>query len=144
MTEHSTFFRGMSAWIGYKKATIDFVVPPRASGKSTWSKIKLMRLAISAITAYSSLPLQIVTITGILFLAGSLLLAVQTLYKYFAGIAFTGFTTVILLLLIIGSTLMISLGIIGTYIARIYEEVKNRPRYIIAEETTKETNREDF
>lgn len=138
MPEHSTFFRGLSAWVGYKRVSIYFDVPPRVYGKSRWSKIKLLRLAISAITAYSSLPLQLVTLMGIIFLAGSFALAIQTLYKYFAGIAFTGFTTVILLLLIIGSTLMISLGIIGTYISRIYEEVKNRPRYIISETTTTE------
>jgi dolichol-phosphate mannosyltransferase len=75
---------------------------------------------------------------GILFLLGSLVLGIQTLYKYFSGIAVGGFTTVILLLLIIGSTLMISLGIIGTYIAKIFDEVKARPRYIISATAGKE------
>ena len=62
------------------------------------------------------------------------MLGIQTLYKKFAGQALSGFTTVILLQLIIGSCLMISLGIIGTYLARIYDEVKSRPRYIVSEE----------
>jgi dolichol-phosphate mannosyltransferase len=70
---------------------------------------------------------------GIIFLAGSFVLGIQTLYMKFKGVAIGGFTTVILLLLIIGSTLMISLGIIGTYIAKIFNEVKSRPRYIVTE-----------
>jgi len=70
---------------------------------------------------------------GIAFLIGSFILGVQTLYKKFMGVALSGFTTVILLQLIIGSALMISLGIIGTYIARIFDEVKLRPRYLVAE-----------
>jgi polyisoprenyl-phosphate glycosyltransferase len=73
---------------------------------------------------------------GVAFLIGSFFLGIQTLYKKFAGIAFSGFTTVILLLLIIGSILMISLGVIGTYIARIFEEVKFRPRFIISDMIT--------
>lgn len=133
MGERSTFFRGMSAWVGYKRVSIPFVVADRESGRSKWSFLKLFKLAVTAITSFSSLPLQIVTFMGMAFLAGSLILGVQTLYKKFAGISFSGFTTVILLLLIIGSTIMISLGIIGTYMAKIYEEVKYRPRYLIAE-----------
>ncbi|MDD4189471.1 MAG: glycosyltransferase, partial [Eubacteriales bacterium] len=88
----------------------------------------------------SSLPLHSVTILGVLLLIGSLIIAVQTLVKKFTGQALTGFTTVILLQLIIGSCLMISLGIIGTYIARIFDEVKSRPRYIISEETNLNIN----
>lgn len=133
MGERITFFRGMSAWVGFKRAKIPFAVAERFEGKSKWSFLRLFKLAINAITSFSSLPLHIVTFLGLCFLVGSFLLGVQTLYKYFAGISVDGFTTVILLLLIIGSTLMISLGIIGTYIAKIYDEVKFRPRYIVSE-----------
>jgi len=134
MSEHNTFFRAMSAWVGFRRITIPFEVAPRDIGKSRWSFLKLSGLAVNAITSYSSLPLHIVTILGVLLLIGSLIIAVQTLVKKFTGQALTGFTTVILLQLIIGSCLMISLGIIGTYIARIFDEVKSRPRYIISEE----------
>lgn len=133
MDERNTFFRGMVAWIGYQSVTIPFEVPERVHGSSKWSTLKLIKLAITAITSFSSLPLQIVTFLGVLFFIGSIILGIQTLYMKFAGIAVSGFTTVILLLLIIGSCLMICLGIIGTYIAKIYEEVKNRPRYIISD-----------
>lgn len=134
MNERDTFFRGMSAWIGFNRISIPFNVRIRAKGVSKWSLFKLCKLAVNAITSFSSMPLQIVTFMGLIFLAGSLVLGIQTLYMKLTGMAYSGFTTVILLLLIIGSTLMISLGVIGTYIARIYEEVKHRPRYIVAEE----------
>ena len=75
--------------------------------------------------------MQFVTLMGWIMLIFSFLFAIQSLYHYFMGAALEGFTTVILLLLIIGSVLMISLGIIGHYISKIYEEIKGRPRYII-------------
>lgn len=134
MNERGTFFRGMSAWVGYNRISIPFNVGVRAKGVSKWSLLKLCKLAVKAITSFSSFPLQIVTFIGVFFLAGALILGIQTLYMKLMGIALSGFTTVILLLLIIGSALMISLGIIGTYIARIYEEVKGRPRFIVADE----------
>lgn len=134
MGEKDTFFRGMSAWVGFNRISLPFTVRDRAKGVSKWSLFKLFKLAVSAITSFSSLPLQLVTFMGLIFLGGSVILGIQTLYMKLMGMAYSGFTTVILLLLIIGSTLMISLGVIGTYIARIYEEVKRRPRYIVAEE----------
>ncbi len=94
---------------------------------------KLVKLAITGITAFSSLPLHLITFFGCLFLIFAAILGSQAFFLKLTGRAVDGFTTVILLLLIIGSLLMISLGIIGLYIARIYEEVKGRPRYIISE-----------
>jgi dolichol-phosphate mannosyltransferase len=136
MLERGTFFRGMSAWVGFNRYQLPFAVERRIVGSSKWSPIKLGKLFISAITAFSSLPLQIITFLGGLFFIGSLALAAQTLYMKITGIAYTGFTTVILLQLIIGSALMLSLGIIGTYLARIYDEVKYRPRYLISNESS--------
>lgn len=134
MNERGTFFRGMSAWVGYNRISIPFNVGIRTIGVSKWSLFNLFKLAVKAITSFSSFPLHLVTFMGVFFLVGALVLGIQTLYMKLMGIALSGFTTVILLLLIIGSCLMISLGIIGTYIARIYEEVKCRPRYIVADE----------
>ena len=137
MGEHNTFFRGMSTWVGFKKEVVYFDVQPRLQGKTKWSFKSLLGLAINAITSFSSAPLQIVTILGVIFLVGSLILGIQTLYNFIVGTAVSGFTTTILLLLLTGSGIMISLGIIGTYIAKIYDEVKHRPRYIISETTDK-------
>ena len=143
MGERVVFFRGMSAWVGFKRISLPFEVADRKDGKSKWSLYKLFKLAINAITAFSSAPLQIVTFIGVLFSIGAIVLAIQTLYMKFMNIAFSGFTTVILLLLIIGSTLMISLGIIGTYVARIFDEVKGRPRYLVSETISHEQHRQE-
>lgn len=133
MPERLTFFRGMSSWIGFNRMEISFDVKERSGGSTKWSPFKLFKLATSAITSFSTMPLHLVTITGIIFLFASIVLGIQTLLKKLSGAALSGFTTVILLLLITGSMLMLSLGIIGTYIAKIYEEIKNRPRYLITE-----------
>ncbi|HYH03863.1 MAG TPA: glycosyltransferase family 2 protein [Bacillota bacterium] len=133
MPERDTFFRAMSTWVGFNKGSITIEIAPRSAGNSKWSLTRLFCLAIDAITSFSVIPLQIVTILGFIFLTVSLILGVQTLVVKFLGLSTEGFTTVILLLLIIGSILMISLGIIGVYLAKIYEEVKQRPRYIVSQ-----------
>ena len=135
MGESRTFFRGMTAWLGYRRAAVPFDVAERKTGRSGWSAFQLLRLAMDAISSFTSAPLHFVTILGLLLLAFAVPLGVQTLYNKLAGIAVDGFTTVILLLLLIGSTVMISLGIIGVYIARIFDEVKHRPRYLVQETT---------
>jgi len=133
MHERNVFFRGMTIWMGFTTVQIPFEVVPRSAGHSTWSVLKRLKLALIGITAFSSFPLHLVTLAGVVFLAISVLLGLETLYLKLAGRAVSGFATVILLELIIGSLLMISLGIIGEYLARIYEEVKGRPRYIVTE-----------
>ena len=133
MRERNVFFRGMTAWMGFKTIQIPFEVGPRRAGKSGWSYLRRAKLALIGITTFSSFPLRLVTFAGMIFFLFAVGLGVQTLYLKLAGRAFTGFATVILLELIIGSLLMISLGIIGEYLARIYEEVKGRPRYIVSE-----------
>jgi glycosyltransferase involved in cell wall biosynthesis len=133
MPERSVFFRGMSAWLGFKRKRLTFDVEPRAGGKTAWSALGLVRLAINGITSFSSLPVHIITMMGAVFLCFALFLGIDSLVQWFRGEAVTGFTTVNLLLLIIGSMLMIGLGIIGEYISKIYDEVKGRPRYVISE-----------
>jgi len=133
LPERSLFFRGMTAWLGFRKAEIFFVVPSRISGRSKWSLPSLIKLSISGITAFSSLPLHIVTFAGLFFLTLSGVIGVQAIFLKLSGKAVDGFTTVILLISLVGSLTLISLGLIGLYIARIYEEVKGRPRYVISE-----------
>ena len=94
-----------------------------------------MKYAITNATSFSTLPLQMVTVLGIVSILFSVILAIQTLARYLLGNSVEGFTTVILLILIIGGFIMLSLGVIGHYIARIYEEVKGRPKYIISDVT---------
>ncbi|HWT75597.1 MAG TPA: glycosyltransferase family 2 protein [Mobilitalea sp.] len=132
MPERATFFRGMSAWVGFDRKQISFDVAERVSGSTKWSFTRLIRLAVNAITSYTSIPLHFVTVMGIIMLCGAVLMGIQTLYMKFSGRATSGFTTVILLQLIIGSSIMISLGMIGIYLTKIYTEVKGRPRYLIS------------
>lgn len=133
MPERNTFFRGMTVWTGFRRAELPFVVQPRSSGISRWGVYRLSRLAIEAVVSFSTIPLRLVSSIGFAFLIVAVILGIHTLWQKLAGVAVTGFTTVILLLLFIGSMLMISLGIIGEYIAAIYHEVKGRPRYLISE-----------
>ena len=94
-----------------------------------------MKYAINNATSFSTLPLQIVTVLGVVSIMGGIALGIQTLVKFFMGTAQEGFPTVILLELLLGGFIMLSLGIIGHYLARIYEEVKGRPKYIVREHT---------
>ena len=133
--ERNTFFRALSFWAGFRSTKVEYEVKERAFGSSKWSFKGLIRYAVSNVTSFSTIPLQLVTVMGIVSILFSAVLAVQTLVKYMMGTAVEGFTTVILLILIIGGFIMISLGMIGHYLARIYEEVKRRPRYIIRRTT---------
>ncbi len=141
LQERDTFFRALSFWAGFRTATVEFEVAPRTNGTSKWSIRKLVRYAINNLTSFSTAPLRVITFLGAMLLIGSAVLALQTLVRFFAGTAVEGFTTVILLLLLIGGAIMVSLGIIGHYIGRIYDEVKKRPRYIVARRTEEEENR---
>ncbi|CRZ33762.1 glycosyltransferase involved in cell wall biosynthesis [Herbinix hemicellulosilytica] len=133
LPERAIFFRGMSAWLGFERKEIEFDVAERVNGTTKWSLLRLLRLALNAITSYTSVPLHCITLLGIIMFIGSVILGIQTLIVKFTGKASEGFTTVILLQLIIGSAIMTSLGIIGIYISKIYKEVKARPRYLISE-----------
>jgi glycosyltransferase involved in cell wall biosynthesis len=135
LPERNVFFRGMSAWMGFSRKQIEFSVAERSGSTSKWNTYSLAKLALTSIAAFSSAPLHLVTIAGALFILFSILLGMVAIVQYCTGIAVSGFATVILLLLIIGGSIMISLGIIGEYLARIYDEVKLRPRYVVSDDT---------
>lgn len=143
MPERNTFFRALSSWVGFRAANVEFDVQERTEGESKWSTWSLVKYAIKNIVAFSTVPMQCVTVAGVVVFLFAVILGIQSLVKYFSGHALEGFTTVILLILIIGSIIMISMGIIGYYIAKIYEEVKGRPRYIISK-VTKNRNDESW
>jgi len=132
MPERNVFFRALSFWVGFKKAEVTYRVQERTAGESKWSTRSLIRYAINNIGSFSSAPLHLITILGILMLVTAVVFGVVALVQKIMGTALGGFTTVILLLLFASSLIMISLGIIGYYVARIYEEIKGRPRYIIS------------
>ena len=133
MPEHDTFYRALSAWVGFSSATVSFEVRPRTAGETKWSTGKLIRYAIRNITSFTSSPMHIVTTLGIVMLVFALVLGAQTLVRKLQGYAAEGFTTVIIVVLLTGSMIMVSLGIIGHYLTRMFDELKARPRYIVAE-----------
>ena len=133
LPERNIFFRGIIPWVGFRQTAIPFRVCDRAGGESKWSLTRRAYLAVNAIVSFSALPLQFVTALGAIFLLFAVVLAGQTLYVKLSGGAVEGFTTVILVLAFMGSILMLSLGIIGQYLAKIYQELKRRPRYLIRE-----------
>ncbi|MDR0468908.1 MAG: glycosyltransferase family 2 protein [Peptococcaceae bacterium] len=135
LPEKTRFFRGLSAFYGFSQADVEFSVGPRKAGATNWSLPRLFVYALDSISSFTAFPLQIVTCLGAAMLLIFIVLGIQTLYNYCMGRAVEGFTTVILLLLFIASSLSISLGIIGHYIAKIYEEVKARPVYILEKAT---------
>lgn len=140
LPERQMFYRALTFWTGLKKAEVEFDVNERLEGKSKWSVISLIKYAIKNITSFSTAPMQIVTIAGTVFFVLALIIGVVSVFKYMIGDSLEGFTTVILLILILGSILMLSVGIIGYYIAKIYEEIKMRPRYIVEEICGNEKN----
>lgn len=132
MPERNMFFRATSSWVGYRTAHVEFEVQERAAGESKWSTWSLVKYGFTNIVAFTTVPLQFVTVAGMLAFLCSVILGIYSLVQYFSGHAVEGYTTIIFVLLFMGSAMMISLGIIGYYIAKIYEEVKRRPRYIVA------------
>ena len=131
--EGQLFFRGLVDWVGYERYVLKIDVREREIGKSKFKFKSLFKLALNAITSFSSSLLYITAFLGGLFFISALILGIQTIYNKVVGISANGFTTVILLQLIIGSLVMFCLAIIGIYIGKIYEEVKRRPQYIISE-----------
>ncbi|MEV6298633.1 glycosyltransferase family 2 protein [Actinoplanes sp. NPDC051861] len=133
MPEHSTFFRGTSSWIGFTRDTVEVDIDHREGGASRWTMRGLFRLAVNGLTSFTSAPLHLVTLAGLGFAVFAMVLGVQTLVRWISGGSVAGFTTVILLLLVTGTFVLIGLGVIGEYLARIHEEVRGRPRYLVQE-----------
>jgi glycosyltransferase involved in cell wall biosynthesis len=131
--ETRTFFRGLVEWTGFRHRTIDYDVAPRRSGSSRWTTPSLVRLAGRTVISYSALPLRLIHLSGLCFFAMAIVLALRSLWLYWQGAAPSGLTTIILLLLVVSSLTLLGLAVLSEYVAAIYEEVKGRPRFIVAE-----------
>ena len=135
MKESNALFRALSSWIGFKTVQVEFDVQERTEGQSKWSVWSLVKYAITNISSFSTAPMQIVTLMGTILFILSLCLSVEAFIRWLSGTALEGFTTVIIFQSFSSSIIMISLGIIGFYISRIYVEIKGRPRYIVSKTT---------
>lgn len=131
LKERNTFFRALSFWVGFNKTTVFYEVAERVSGVSKWSTRSLFKYAINNVICFSYTPLNIVTFLGSAFILFGLGVAVDAVIAYFRSKAASGFPTIVILLLFGFGSIMLSLGIIGIYIAQIYDEIKGRPQYII-------------
>jgi hypothetical protein len=133
LPERRRFYRGLADWVGFEQAAVPFDVGSRGSGEGKWSLRALFDLATTAIVSFTAAPLRIVTVLGSVTLAFALLVAGDTLWSWATGDSVSGFATLEITLLLLGSFIMISLGIVGEYIAKIYEEIKGRPHFIVAD-----------
>jgi polyisoprenyl-phosphate glycosyltransferase len=131
--EKVRFFRGMTAWTGFTTAQVEFEVEQRIAGTSQWSVSQLTRLAVVAITAYSAKPLSMIFWLGIFGLGAALLLILQAIYSWLSGIAVTGWSSLTIVILFFGSANLLGVGVLGAYLAQIFDEIKRRPEYIIGE-----------
>jgi polyisoprenyl-phosphate glycosyltransferase len=131
LPERNRFFRGLVTWVGYRTAEVSFHVAERVGGRTKWSLPGLVRYSIRNLLAFSALPLKTVAALGFTTLVFAAALVIQTMYRYFRGQALSGFTTVILLQLILGGLLLTSIGVIALYLSSVFEEVKQRPMFIV-------------
>ncbi|MBR6651474.1 MAG: glycosyltransferase family 2 protein, partial [Clostridia bacterium] len=140
--EYHRFSKGIFSWVGFNTYYIPYVAQERNAGNTTWSFKKLFKYALEGIIAYSTLPLRISSIVGILMsFIGALYMIVVVIQKLTFGIAIPGYPTTIVLILFIGGLQLTSLGIIGEYISRIYIESKRRPICIIKNYETNEESK---
>jgi len=133
MPERDRFTRGMVNWLGFKQTYVDYEAPKRFSGTTKYSLRKMMKLALDAITSFSPKPLRISLYLGMTAVIPCLFYSVYAIYRHFAGDTIEGWTSLLLVVLLFGGIQLISLGIIGEYLARVFTEIKARPLYIIKE-----------
>lgn len=129
--ERNRFFRGLVAWVGFREENLLFDVQERNAGTSKWGLLSLARYSLRNVVAFSSLPLIGVAYAGFFVVLMGMLLLLQTLYNYASGHALSGFTTVIVVQILLSGMILFGLGIIAIYIARMYEEQKSRPLFLI-------------
>ena len=131
MDEYFRFSKGLFSWVGFNTKFIPYEVEERATGTSKWSFTKLFKYAMEGIFAFTTAPLRIATVVGLLTSFFSMLyLVVVVVQKLFFGIPVAGYATIVALILLLGGIQLLALGIIGEYIARTYIQTKNRPIYI--------------
>lgn len=136
--ETQRYTKGLFCWIGFKKGKITFCQGDRTEGKSSFNYTKLINFAIEGITSYTTAPLRISTVMGLIVSFIAIIYMIYILIKTITvGEEVQGFPTLIIIILFLGGIQLLSLGIIGEYLGRIFYETKNRPVYIISEKSTK-------
>ncbi len=136
--ERARFLRGMINNLGFKYTVVEFVAPPRFAGTSKYNFRKMLHFALDGITAFSNVPLRCALYAGFFLRFGSLLLLLHVAYvKYVAQDAIPGWSTLAVSVLFLGGIQLVGIGIVGEYVGRVFEEVKQRPLYIVSEHLVK-------
>jgi glycosyltransferase involved in cell wall biosynthesis len=134
MDERNRFVRGLAAWVGFRSIGIDMERPPRFGGVSNAHTFKVLDLAFKGIFAHSYVPLRLITLTGAAVFGASILTLIGLAIKWIAfGVPFSGFGTIVALLLAAFGLLSLMIGIVSEYVGLIYEEVKRRPNFVVSE-----------
>lgn len=132
LPERQRFMKGLFAWVGFRTATVDYARPPRVAGQTKFSGWKLWNFALEGITSFSTTPLRIWTYIGLIAALSALVYAAYVVVRTLVyGIDVPGYASVLVLILLFGSLQLISVGLLGEYIGRIYIESKQRPNYLV-------------
>jgi polyisoprenyl-phosphate glycosyltransferase len=129
--ERDRFTRGLISWMGFKQAFYEYKANPRHKGKSKYSWRKMMRFAFDGITSFSTKPLRVALYCGLLFFFLGMFYAGYAVYQYFQGYTIPGWTSILVSVIVLGGIQLLSLGLLGEYLSRIFKESKNRPKYFV-------------
>ena len=138
MPERHRFLRGMTSWVGYQQGIIEYERQPRAAGASKYTLRKMLAFGWDAVVSFSALPLRVASVLGLVFsFLGLLYLAYVIAVRLFTEQAVAGWTSVVAAVIVLGGVQLLCLGIIGQYLGRMFDEIKGRPLYLIAEDTSR-------
>jgi polyisoprenyl-phosphate glycosyltransferase len=143
MRERNRFLRGMTTWIGFRQASVHYKRDPRHAGETKYTLGKMMRFSLDAMTSFSWLPLQAATLLGFIFSIVAFLGLPLVIVARYAHIYVKGVSSILFVILLLGGIQLITVGIIGEYVARIYDEVKGRPLYVVRSARNLESEGED-
>jgi dolichol-phosphate mannosyltransferase len=136
MDEQNRFTRGMVSWMGFKQTTVSYIAPARRSGKSKYSLRRMLHFAFDGLTSFSSKPLRLSAFLGLFVLLMGIAYSLYAIVIHLIGKSNPGWTSLLITILVLGGTQLLILGIIGEYLARIFNESKKRPHYFISRRTS--------
>jgi polyisoprenyl-phosphate glycosyltransferase len=131
MPERNRYIRGMTAWVGFTRTTVPYLRAARVAGETKFSLLKMLRFSFDAVASFSYVPLQMATLLGFVFAAAAFLGIPVAIAFRIAGEFVPGVTTTVIAVLLLGGIQLMAIGIIGEYLARVYDEVKRRPLYLV-------------
>jgi dolichol-phosphate mannosyltransferase len=143
LRERHRFIRGMTAWVGFRQVGVPYVRPARTRGETKFPLRKMLRFALDGLTSFSHVPLQLATWLGFLVSAFAFLYILVVLTLWILRINVPGWTTLMVFVLLLGGVQLMVIGVLGEYLGRVYDEVKGRPLYVVAEEVGGEGPGED-